>query len=151
MIRVFIDNESKKFMKEALEKPPEICGNMNVDFIAGSYYLSDFREECFDRSSSTCKPICKPGGGIWHTHPPNMPKASGIDTEAMKRDLTSAINADTPGIPPLNIIASLTNGEPTITAYVPTFELDIDREKVPYLLNSSPIKFSLPPWMRRDK
>ena len=33
---------------------------------------------------------------------------------------------------------------------MPTFELDIDREKVPYLLNSSPIKFSLPPWMRRE-
>jgi len=92
----------------------------------------------------------RPGGGVWHTPHPNTPEASVIDTEAMKLDLTSAINADTPEIPPLNIIASLTNREPTITAYVPTFELDIDREKVPYLLNSSPIKFSLPPWMRRE-
>jgi len=52
MIRVFIGKNGFEFIKEALEKPPEICGNMNADFIAGSYYLSDFREEYFAKSSS---------------------------------------------------------------------------------------------------
>jgi len=52
MIRVFIGKNGFGFIKEALEKPPEICGNMNADFIAGSYYLSDFREEYFAKSSS---------------------------------------------------------------------------------------------------
>jgi len=36
----------------------------------------------------------RPGGGVWHTHYPNTPEASVMDTEAMKLDLTSAINTD---------------------------------------------------------
>lgn len=148
MIKVFIDYNGMKFIESELKKPPEACGSMDIDFKAGSYYLSDFREESFDRSGGWCIPQTRLGGGVWHTHPPNMPKASERDIKTMKDDLISAISSDTPGIPPLSLISSLTNGKPEITVYIPTFEVKMDEEKVPYLLNSSPTKFSLPQWMQ---
>lgn len=149
MVKVFIDYSGYEFIRAMLKKPPETCGNMSVDFVAGSYYLSDFREEYFSKSHGSCTPVSSLGGGVWHTHPENMSKASGRDIETMKRDLASVINTDVPGVPPLNLIASLSNGNPVLTAYIPTFELEVYEKRAYHLWNTSPLKFSAPPWIKK--
>ncbi len=149
---VYICHKSFEFIKQALKKPPEVCGNMDVYFKADAYHLTNFIEEYFSRSGASCIPQARFGKfGVWHTHPDNMPYASGTDIETMRRDLLSSINADTPGVPPLSLIASLVNGKPEITVYIPTFRIEMDKARMPYMLDDTPTDFWYPEIIKDKK
>lgn len=142
---VYVCPKSYKFIEYILKNPPEICGNMDVYFKADAYYLTNFIEEYFSKSGASCIPHARFGRfGIWHTHPSNMPFASNIDYETMKKDLISSVKGDTPGVPPINLIASLVNGKPEMTVYIPSFKVEMKKYKVPYMLEDVSMNFSYP-------
>lgn len=72
--------------------------------------------------------------GIWHTHPVGYSEVSSADMDTMFRDLMSATAGDTPGIPPVSMVATrcLNGSCTTINVYVTTYEVKCETEKLPY-------------------
>ncbi len=103
-IRVLINPKEEVKILEYISKPPEVCGNMTVEFLYDNLvFLHSFDESEYDSSGGHCTPRAKLGGlGVWHTHPASIGShASGRDIRTLKEDVYSSIKADFPGFPPI--------------------------------------------------
>ncbi len=148
---VFVGWRDLEFLKKELEKPPEVCGNATMEYVGGSYYLTNFREEYTKRSSTSCSPCTRPLGAVWHTHPPGLQEASEVDFDVMRKDIRSALASDIPGVPPLNLVVSNVDGEISLVSYVPTLKLDMGIRKVPHILCDVQLGTRNPTWKSAKK
>ena len=140
--RIVIDSRSleqiKELVKDTASGGPEYCGNMKVGYNPYfGYAVKDFVRDQDSEHSEECIPRIGDGQGIWHTHPLGLCTASEIDFNTMIEDAEVAIRGITPGIPPIDLVMTLKEGELCIKGYLPTWRV---RYKVlgtyPYIIES---------------
>ncbi|MCD6490971.1 MAG: ThiF family adenylyltransferase [Candidatus Njordarchaeia archaeon] len=132
-IRVCINPKEEAKILEYVSKPPEVCGNMTVEFLYDNLvFLHSFSENEYESSRGHCVPRAKLGGlGVWHTHPASIGShASGRDIRTLKEDVYSSIKADFPGFPPISMIISATSRIQDISLYFPIIKLGMNLNQI---------------------
>jgi molybdopterin/thiamine biosynthesis adenylyltransferase len=124
-LEAVIDVKAYVKLKEFLSEPPEVCGPMKVGYLQCGYYtVLDFKRKEYERSGGHCVPGSALGWrGVWHTHSPGFGVASSTDSSSMVADAEAASKGDTPGIPPVHLIASKAERGVECSIYFPTFRL----------------------------
>jgi molybdopterin/thiamine biosynthesis adenylyltransferase len=136
---VYIDISAFKKLAQFAAEPPEVCGAMKVRYYQSGFYgVLDFKKQEIERSGGHCIPIASVGWfGLWHTHPSGFHVASSIDSDTMLADLESSTKGDTPGFPPVHLIAAkaaksdsaayvarMSNDSIAVSTYFPTYKLE---------------------------
>jgi molybdopterin/thiamine biosynthesis adenylyltransferase len=134
--KVYIDISAFEKLVQFAAEPPEVCGALKVRYYQSGFYgVLDFKRQEIEKSGGHCIPIASVGWfGLWHTHPPDFHVASSIDNNAMLADLESSTKGDTPGFPPVHLIAAksssaayvtrMPNQSIAVSTYFPTYKLE---------------------------
>ena len=134
--KVYIDISAFEKLVQFAVEPPEVCGALKVRYYQSGFYgVLDFKRQEIEKSGGHCIPIASVGWfGLWHTHPPGFHVASSIDSNTMLADLESSTKGDTPGFPPVHLIAAksssaayvtrMPNQSIAVSTYFPTYKLE---------------------------